>query len=196
MKLPLMIRRPGLTAGVALAAVALAGCGGAASGTAAGGQPPAAAGAGAAAGAVLPTSTNPIHNTATASTLKVDKVLVENNVDAAGRPTNDHLEVHLSNTGSTPLRGLEFFYTFTDTKTNQSESYYAKLPADQSVPAGGSRTVNFDNSGNPGSVPVNKYSLYATSKDALKVTVMISAQGAAPVTTIVDKAAGGAETGD
>lgn len=193
-------RRPRLRLAAALtaAALGLAACGGAVSssgtatnGTGGGGKPAAAAGSGR-----LPVTSNPITNNATAKTLVIDKVLVENNVDAGGKATDDHLEVTLRNTGPTPLGGLEFFYTFTDPTAKTAESYYAKLPAAATVPAGGTYIVNFTNSGAAGSVPVNDFSLYATSKNALDVEVQASATGAATTTATVKKDAGGAEAAD
>lgn len=190
-----------LTAALITAAIALAACGGAAST----GSPPAGnsnqAAGGTSSGAaapdrVLPVTANPIANTSTAKSLTIDSVLVENNVDATGKAVDDHLEVALSNTGATPLTGLEFFYTFTDPTAKLSESYYAKLPSNISIPAGGKQVVNFDNSGTPGSVPVNEFSLYATSKNALDVKVVASATGTAVTTATVKKDAGGAEAAD
>lgn len=187
-----------IAAAVTASAIALTACGGAvaSSGSApaagAGSKPAAAAGS----GRVLPVTTNPISNPATAKTLTIDEVLVENNVDAAGKTVDDHLEVTLSNSGTAPLTGIEFYYTFTDPTAKTSESYYAQLPVDVSVPAGGTYTVNFDNSGAPGSVPVNEFSLYATSQNALEVKVLASANGAATTTTTVQKDAGGAEAAD
>lgn len=187
-----------IAAAVTASAIALAACGGAvtSSGSApaagSGSKPAAAAGS----GRVLPVTTNPISNNATAKTLTIAKVLVENNVDASGKAVDDHLEVTLANSGTTPLTGLEFFYTFTDPTATASESYYATLPADVSVPPGGTYTVNFDNSGAPGSVPVNEFSLYATSQNALEVKVLASATGAAISTASVQKDAGGAEAAD
>lgn len=187
-----------IAAAVTASAIALAACGGAvtSSGSApaagSGSKPAAAAGS----GRVLPVTTNPISNNATAKTLTIAKVLVENNVDASGKAVDDHLEVTLANSGTTPLTGLEFFYTFTDPTAKASESYYATLPADVSVPPGGTYTVNFDNSGAPGSVPVNEFSLYATSQNALEVKVLASATGAAISTASVQKDAGGAEAAD
>lgn len=189
-----------LAAALSAAALVLAACGGAVNSSGAvttnGGNGGKAAVPSAGSGRVLPVSSNPITNAATAKTLVLDKVLVENNVDAAGKPVDDHLEVTLKNTGATPLSGLEFYYTFTDPTANVSESYYAKLPATDEVPAGGTYTVNFDNSGAPGSVPVNDFSLYATSKNALDVEVLASATGAATTTMTVQKDAGGSEAAD
>ncbi len=145
---------------------------------------------------VLPIDANPIANTATAETLKIDSVLVENNVDRAGKTADDHLEITLSNAGAVGLGGVEIFYTFTDPTTKVTESYYTKLPSDFAVPANGKRVVHFDASGVLNHFPVNKFSLYYTDKNALDVTVVVSAQGAAVQTTKLQKDAGGAEAAD
>ena len=147
-------------------------------------------------GPVLPVAENPITNSATAKTLGIDSVLVENNVDAAGNATDDHLEVALGNSGADPLTTFEVYYTFTDPKTSQTESYYVALPADFTIPAGGQRVAHFDNTGATDHFAVNEFSLYATDTNALEVSVMVSAEGAAPVTSDIAKDAGGAETAD
>ena len=147
-------------------------------------------------GPVLPVTDNPITNTATAQVLSIDSVLVENNVDAAGQPVDDHLEITLSSSGTSDLADVEVFYTFTDPTAGSTEHYYAKLPSSFSVPAGGTRVVHFDDTGAVDHFPVNKYSLYATSLNALDLEVIVSAAGAAVQTTTVQKDAGGAETPD
>lgn len=148
------------------------------------------------AGPVLPVSSDPITNTATAPDLHIDQVLVENNVDASGAAVDDHLEITVSNSGSTELGGFEVYYTITDPTAGTSESYYAALPASFTVPAGGTRTIHFDNTGAPDHFPVNQYSLYYSSTNALDVTVEVSAKGAAVQTATVQKDAGGAEVPD
>lgn len=145
---------------------------------------------------VLPVASNPISNTSTAPGLTIDQVLVENNVDASGGAAPDHLEIALSNSTTSDLGGIEIWYSFTDTVTGDTEGYYTKLPADFTIPAGGSRVVHFDNTGAPDHFPVNDYSLYATSTNALDVQVEVSATGVAPQTATVQKDAGGQETAD
>jgi hypothetical protein len=56
--------------------------------------------------------------------------------------------------------------------------------------------AHFDNTGATDHFPVNKYSLYATSVNALDVEVIVSADGAAVQTATIQKDAGGAETPD
>ena len=148
-------------------------------------------------GVVLPVPSNPIINTATAQTLKIDSVLVENNVDASGKASSDHLEIALSNAGTTALGDIEIFYTFTDpTTAGAIEQYYAKLPADFTIPAGGRRIVHFDDSGEVDHFPVNKFSLYYTGTHALDVSVTVSARGGAIQKFDLKKDAGGAEAAD
>lgn len=150
-----------------------------------------------AAGQVLPVTANPIANTATADGLQIKSVLVENNVDpTTGKDAPDHLEIVLANTGTTELHGVEVFYTFKDPKTGASESYYLKLPDTFTIPAGGTRIAHFDNSGTPDHFPVNKFSLYHTDKNALTVTVTVSATGVKIQNATINKDAGGAETAD
>ncbi len=200
-------RRAALAASALLAAALLAACGGTSATTA--GAPtasttsaappagnPTSAGS-AAGGVILPVTSNPIVNTATAATLRIAKVLVENNVDpATGKVANDHLEVELANSGTTDLAGVELYYTFHDPTSGATEHYYAPLPAAFTVPAGGSRTAHFDAAPGTDHFPVNTFSLYYTDKNALEVTVVAGAAGAAVQTTTLNKDAGGAETAD
>ena len=182
--------------GLALAALSTTAVLGACSGTTASTTPQDTGASAAGAGQVLPVTENPITNNATAKALAVDSVLVENNVDASGKATDDHLEVALANSSADPLTNVEVYYTFSDPKTSETESYYVALPGDFTIPAGGQRVAHFDNSGDPDHFPVNEFSLYATDTNALGVTVQVSADGAAPVTAEVTKDAGGAETAD
>lgn len=183
-----------LLAAAFIGSAVLAACGGGQSTTPTGGG--ATTQAHSSSSVVLPVTSDPIDNTSTGQALKIESVLVENNVDAAGKDTSDHLEIALSNTGSTELSGFEVFYTFADPTTNTSESYYAKLPDSFTIPSGGKRIAHFDNSGATDHFPVNEFSLYATSLDALDVTVEVSASGAAPMTATVQKDAGGEESAD
>ena len=180
-----------LTAGLLAGAGALAACGGGSSSS-----PTTQAATAPAGGPVLPVATNPIRNTSTTEALRIDSVLVENNVDSNGKTASDHLEIALTNTGIAELTAFEVFYTFTDPTTNVTEHYYAKLPADFTIPAGGQRTAHFDNTGAPDHFPVNEFSIYATDTNALDVTVTVSATDTAVQTTTLQKDAGGAETAD
>ena len=187
-----------LAAATVLAATALSGCGGSAAkartsttdstatSTAAGGAP--------GTSQVLPVADNPISNVATSDGLKITSVLVENNEDPATKKTvDDHLEIALENTSASDLTGLEVYYSFADPTDKTTEGYYTKLPSSFTVPAGGTRIVHFENSSAVDHFPVNKYSLYSTSKNALDVTVVVSATNVAVQTSTVKKDAGGAE---
>jgi hypothetical protein len=203
-------KRRSIWTGLALAtgATVLAACGGAATSSTTTTPPAASAPANAPAGStpatpapsggnVLPVTSNPINNTATDVLLAIDEVLVENNVDpATGKAADDHLEIAVTNTGTTELTGFEVYYTITDPTTGDTESYYTKLPDTFTIAAGASRTIHFDNSGAPDHFPDNPYSLYHTSLNGLDVTVEVSAQGAAPQTATVQKDPGGDEVAD
>ena len=192
-----------LIGGLAAAGLALAltACGGGGSSGAApaasGGASTSATRSDAGSSQVLPVKENPIANTATAPGLTVTSVLVENNEDpATKKAVDDHLEIALQNTAAAALSGFEVYYTFTDVKTKASEGYYAKLGPEFTIPAGSSRTVNFDQTGLPDHYPDNKFSLYNSSKNALDVTVEISAEGVAVAKASVMKDAGGPENPD
>ncbi len=194
---------------LAVAGLALAGCGGSSSkGTAtatpASTSTPADAGAtgSTAAGGtgvadtsqVLPVTDNPITNASTVEALTIDSILVENNVDpATGADAGDHLEIALSNTGSAELSAFEVYYTFADPTASISESYYAQLPDSFTIPAGGTRVAHFDDTDAADHFPVNKFSLYYTSTNALDISVTVSASDAAVQTATVVKDVGGAE---
>lgn len=187
------LRRSRTTAGVAaaLTALTLTGC----SGGSASPSATATSASGAAAGTqVLPVTSDPIKNTSTVQALKIDSVLVENNVDPATKAiAPDHLEIALSNTGTAPLTGFEVYYTITDTVTKASENYYTKLPASFAVAPGTPQVINFDSTGQPNHFPVNKFSLYYQSKNPLQVSVEVSAANAAVQKANAPKAAGGPE---
>ncbi len=145
---------------------------------------------------VLPVAMNPITNTATTEAFTIDSVLVENNEDASGAAVDDHLEITVTNASDTELSGFEVFYRYHDPITDVSESYYAALPASFTIAAGATRVIHFDDTGTADHFAVNAYSLYYTDLNALDVTVEVSADGAAPQTTTVQKDAGGAEVPD
>lgn len=203
--LPTRLRAGFLAAGLLAGGAALAACGGgstskpAPTATAAPGNSTAASPAVSSQignSPVLPVTDNPINNTSTVQALTIGSVLVENNVDAAGQATADHLEIALTNTGTAELSGFEVFYTFTDPMTTTTESYYAKLPETFTIPAGGERAAHFDNTGAVDHFPVSDFSLYYTDTNALDVTVTVSASDTAVQTTTIQKDAGGPETAD
>lgn len=170
----------------------LAGCGGGGgSGGGATNTPVSQAGG---ASQVLPVAENPIKNSSTVQALKIDSVKAEDNVDPrTGKDAGDHLEIALRNTGSAVLSNFEVYYTFTDPKKKTSENYYARLGDAFTIPPGEKRVAHFDGTTAPDHFPVNKFSLYYTSKAALDIRVTVSASDAAVQTATIKKDAGGAE---
>lgn len=139
---------------------------------------------------------NEIKNTATAAGFTIKNAAVENNTDpVTGAVVSDHLEVTLVNTTSKPLTNFEIYYTMTDTKTQQKESYYKKLTG-FTLAANATSTIHFDNKTGEGHFSANMNSLYYKSTNAIDFAVEVSTPGYATQNINVTKAAGGAETKD
>jgi hypothetical protein len=185
-----------LVAMLAAGALTLAGCSSSpASPTTSAPAQPAVSGASSSSATVLPVTSDPISNNATAPGLKVSNVLLQNNTDASGATISDRLQFTVSNSTANPLTGVKVFYTMTDAKTKASESYYQPLTG-LVVPAKGSVVVYFDNSGKPGHFPENKFSIYRSSLNKVGFTIEVSAPGLKIATGTGTKDAGAGETGD
>lgn len=144
-------------------------------------------------GLVLPVASNPITNTSTAPGLKIDQVLVEDNVDPeTGKDAADHLEIALSNESDQELSGFVVYYEITDLTTEAKEGYCSVLTG-FTIPAGEQRSVHFDSTGAEDHFPDNEFSLYHSSLNEMQVDVTVSADDVAPQTATVKKDAGGDE---
>lgn len=129
--------------------------------------------------ALLPVTTNPIHNASTAPGLSIVTAIAENNVDPATKqPIADRLQVTLKNSSSGTLTGFEIFYTMTDAVTHASESYYLPLTGLTLAP-GATTDVYFDNQPGAGHYAENTYSIYRSSKNKVDFAIEVSAQGVA-----------------
>jgi hypothetical protein len=145
---------------------------------------------------VLPVTSDPIVNTATAATLSITDATVENNVDpATNKAIADRLQLTLKNTGTTALTGFEVYYEMTDAKAGKKEGYYQKLTG-FTIPAGQQSTVSFDNGTGPGHYPENTFSVYRTSTNEVDFTVQVSATGAKIATGTAKKSPGTGEKVD
>lgn len=144
---------------------------------------------------VLPVAQNPISNTSTAPGLTITKALVENNVSSdTGKAVADHLEIALENTSTKPMDQIGIYYKITDKAKGVSEGYYTALDG-FTIEPGATRVVHFDSTGITDHYPVNKYSLYYTDKNKLRVDVTASSPSVKAATFTVNKDAGGAEAG-
>ncbi len=142
---------------------------------------------------VLPVTANPIANSSTVPGLSIANALAENNVDPATKqPTPDRLQFTLQNSSSKPLSGFEVFYTMTDAKSKQAESYYLPLTG-LTVAAGAAATVYFDNQTGANHYPENTFSLYRSSKNQVDFSIEVSAQGVAVAKGTAVKGAGTGE---
>ncbi len=138
---------------------------------------------------------NKIKNTATARGLSIVSGLVENNVDAQGKVTNDHLELLLKNTSAQDMSNFEVYYTIADLTTQKSEGYYKKLTGFV-LKSGEAKSVHFDGKSGAEHFGVNKDGLYFASKNKLQFNIQISTPGFQIAHIELTKDAGGAELKD
>ncbi len=139
---------------------------------------------------------NPIDLTGAPAPFVISELLVENNVEpGTSTAAPDHLEIAVTNSGSTDLTGFSLYYSFTDQDSGKVESVFRKLDG-FSVPAGGEARIQFDEGTVAGHFRANPNSIYITSQAGKVVDVMLKLDGFAPVTAQVMKDKGGAEAAD
>ncbi len=138
---------------------------------------------------------NLIKITSTVSGLSVVSAIVENNVDALGKATDDHLEVLLKNISMKDQTDFEIYYTVTDLTTNKSEGYYKKLTG-LVLNSGTSTTVHLDGKSGVNHFGVNKDGVYFTSTNKLQFDIEVSTPGFQVAKIQIFKDAGGAEVND
>ncbi|MCA9995211.1 MAG: hypothetical protein KDE56_05665 [Anaerolineales bacterium] len=137
---------------------------------------------------------NPIQESSTAVAFTLSGLQVENNVDADGADVPDHLEFKINNTSTADLTNFDIYTTITDQTTGDVQGYYQTLPV-LTVKAGETRTIHFDNTGQPDHFSVNPNSAFYTDQNGLTLNVTLHAAGFAPQIGSVDKDPGGAEGG-
>ena len=139
---------------------------------------------------------NPLDMTGAPAPFAIKEALVENNYDyAAKKDATDHLELLVTNSGSTDLSGFSIYYSITDADTGKVEGTFRKLDG-FSVPAGGEARIHFDDGAMAGHFRANPNSIYITSEAAKTVSFVLKADGFAPVSVDVAKDKGGAEAAD
>lgn len=139
---------------------------------------------------------NPIDTSGAPAPFKISELLVENNVEpGTSKAAPDHLEIAVTNSGTTALTGFSLYYSFTDQDSGKVESVFRKLDG-FSVPAGGEARIQFDDGTVAGHFRANPNSIYITSQAGKVVDVVLKVDGFAPVTAQVMKDKGGAEAAD
>jgi hypothetical protein len=145
---------------------------------------------------VLPVASNPIKTGGTQEGLKITSAMVEDNVDPVTKKAMaDRLQVTVENGAVASISDLEIYYTMTDATTKKSEGYYQKLTG-ITIEPGKTATVYFDNKTQAGHYPENKYSIYRSSKNQVDFSIMVSAPGFKPATSVAKKSIGTGETVD
>jgi hypothetical protein len=139
---------------------------------------------------------NPIDMTGAAAPFAIKEALVENNYDyAAKKDATDHLELLVTNSGSTDLTGFSIYYMMKDADTGKVEGTFRKLDG-FTVPAGAEARIHFDDGTVAGRFRANPNSIYITSQAAKTISVVLKADGFAPVSVDIAKDKGGAEAAD
>ena len=139
---------------------------------------------------------NPLDISGAPSTFAIKEALVENNYDySAKKDATDHLELLVTNSGSVALSGFSIYYSITEADTGKVEGTFRKLDG-FSVPAGGEARIHLDDGAVAGHFRANPNSIYITSQAAKTVTLVLKADGFAPVSVDVAKDKGGAEAAD
>ena len=139
---------------------------------------------------------NPLDMTGAPAPFAIKEALVENNYDyAAKKDATDHLELLVTNSGSTDLSGFGVYYSVTDADTGKVEGIFRQLDG-FSVPAGGEARIHLDDGAAAGHFRANPNSIYITSQAAKTITVVLKADGFAPISVDVAKDKGGAEAAD
>lgn len=129
------------------------------------------------------TSTTPLE-------VKIKDARVEDNA------ADDHLEITMTNAGTTDLANFDIYYTITDKANNTQESYYQALGG-LTLAAGETKTIHFDNQvSEAGHYYGNMSGLYGTSSNGLTFDIQLHAAGFKPMGFTVEKAKGTAEVAD
>ncbi|MBI3428883.1 MAG: hypothetical protein HY050_02245 [Actinobacteria bacterium] len=126
---------------------------------------------------LIPVTKNPIVNKSSVPGLSITMATVENNVDpVTKKDLTDFLLLTVANKSSKAASGVEIFYTMKDSVSKASESYYQKL-SNFTIKAGGVGILYFDNGAGVGHFPENKFSLYRSSQNEVKFSILLSAKG-------------------
>jgi hypothetical protein len=139
---------------------------------------------------------NALDTSGAAAPFTIKEALVENNYDyVAKKDATDHLELLIANSGTTELKGFSIYYSIKDLDSGKVEGTTKKLEG-FTVPAGGEARIHLDDATVPGHFRANPNSIYTTSQAAKTFTVMVKADGFAPVSVEIAKDKGGAEAAD
>ena len=139
---------------------------------------------------------NPIDASGAPAPFAIKEALVENNYDfAAKTDATDHLELLVTNSGSEPVTNFRVYFSITDTDSGKVEGTFRKLDG-FSVPPSGEARIHFDDATTAGHFRFNPNSIYTTSQAAKTFTVILKADGFAPVSIDIAKDKGGAEAAD
>jgi len=126
---------------------------------------------------LIPVTKNPIVNKSLTAGIIIASAMVQDNVDPITKKAiPDRLMLKVVNKSSKQATGFEIFYTMRDSFTKANESYYQKLTG-FNIKAGAASYLYFDNLAGAGHFPENKFSIYRSSANEVKFSIILSAKG-------------------
>jgi len=129
--------------------------------------------------------------------LKINEILVENNVDpATWKDASDHLEIFVTNTTNNSISDLTLYYKSTDKKWESNEQSYIVPLTWLTLDSNKKTSISIDISGKPGHFRANPNSMYYLDKNAQKFEIILSAKWINAVKWSVDKDEWWAELAD
>jgi len=129
--------------------------------------------------------------------LKIDKILVENNVDPITKKiTSDHLEVFATNTTNSLISDLTLYYKDIDNSGAVAPQAYIIHLTGLTLQPNKETSIHVDLSWKPGHFRANPNSMYYLDKNGQTFEVTLNAKWFNAVTKTVKKDPGGAELAD
>ena len=129
--------------------------------------------------------------------LKINKVLVENNIDPITKKcTSDHLEIFAANTTNNPISDLTLYYKDTNNSGAVAPQSYIISLKWLTLQPNKETSIHIDTSWKPGHFRANPNSMYYMDRHWQTFKVILNAKWFNAVTKIVKKDPGGAELAD
>jgi len=129
--------------------------------------------------------------------LKINKILVENNVDPVTKKgTSDHLEIFATNTTNSPISDLTLYYKDIDNSGAVAPQTYIIHLTGLTLQPNKETSIHVDLSWKPGHFRANPNSMYYLDKNGQTFDVTLNAKWFNATTKTIKKDPGGAELAD
>jgi len=129
--------------------------------------------------------------------LKINKILVENNVDPVTKKgTSDHLEIFATNTTNSPISDLTLYYKDIDNSGAVAPQSYIIYLTGLTLQPNKETSIHVDTSWKSGHFRANPNSMYYLDKNGQTFDVTLNAKWFNATTKTIKKDPGGAELAD